>query len=145
MEHVAIMKKSWGLTAKILEKHKTIESRWHMNRSAPWNKIRAGETIYFKDSGAPITLTARVGRVMQFSDITPLRVKKILRRYGTADGIDSRSMGAFYNRFKNKKYCILIFLKSPRSITPFAIVKRGFGLMSAWVSVPHISQIKKKV
>lgn len=32
MEHVAIMKKSWGLTRKILSGEKTIESRWYRFR-----------------------------------------------------------------------------------------------------------------
>src|SRR3989338_11329211 len=86
MEHVAIMRKSWKLTEKILTGQKKIESRWYYNKSAPWDKIRAGETIYFKDSGEPVTIKAEVDKVLQFSDMTPEIVKKILGDYGGAEG-----------------------------------------------------------
>ena len=48
MEHVAIMKKSWGLTEKILTGAKKIESRWYKNKHTPWNRIKSGEIVYFK-------------------------------------------------------------------------------------------------
>ncbi|MBI3413268.1 MAG: hypothetical protein HY051_04265, partial [Candidatus Aenigmarchaeota archaeon] len=67
MYHVAIMKKSWGLTEKILDRRKTIESRWYKHRRTPWNKIKKGDTVYFKNSGEPVSIKTRVKKVMQFS------------------------------------------------------------------------------
>ena len=43
MEHLAIMKKSWNLTKKILSSEKKIESRWYKSKYPPWNKIKEGE------------------------------------------------------------------------------------------------------
>ena len=40
MEHLAIMRKSWNLTNKILTGEKKIESRWYKNKYAPWDKIK---------------------------------------------------------------------------------------------------------
>ena len=40
MEHLAIMRKSWNLTNKILTGEKKIESRWYKNKYVPWNKIK---------------------------------------------------------------------------------------------------------
>ena len=40
MEHVAIMKKSWGFIEKILGGQKTIESRWYSLKSKPWDNIK---------------------------------------------------------------------------------------------------------
>lgn len=41
MHHLAILKKSWPLIPKILNKQKTIESRWYKVKCAPWNKINS--------------------------------------------------------------------------------------------------------
>jgi len=43
MDHVAIMKRSWGLIPKILSGEKTIESRWYKKRIPPWNRISKGK------------------------------------------------------------------------------------------------------
>ena len=143
MEHLAIMKKSWGLTQKILSGQKKIESRWYSVRYKPWNCIKEGEIVYFKDSGESVKIKAEVSRVMQFADLTPKRVKEILDEYGNDDGIEKEKIPEFFERFKNKKYCVLIFLKNSQEIEPFEIDKTGFGAMSAWITVDSISKIKK--
>ncbi|MBI2409670.1 hypothetical protein HYV30_01350 [Candidatus Kaiserbacteria bacterium] len=143
MKHIAIMRKSWGLTEKILSGEKKIESRWYAMRCAPWDRIKAGDTVYFKNSGEPITLKSTVKKVLQFADLTPARVKEILRIYGKADGLERRSLSSFYERFKNKKYCLLVFLENSRSVKPFDIDKSGFGAMSAWITVRNVSRITK--
>lgn len=143
MEHVAIMRKSWGLTQKIMNGQKKIESRWYSVKYRPWDGIKKGEKIYFKDSGEPVRLKAKVSEVKQFSDLTPNRVKEILDEYGEDDGIEKGKIPEFFERFKDKKYCMLIFLKNPHKIKPFEINKKGFGMMSAWITVGNISKIKK--
>lgn len=143
MEHVAIMRKSWGLTRKILTGQKKIESRWYKARCAPWNRIKPGEAVYFKDSGEPVTIKAEAGRIIQFSGLTPKKVKEILYKYGRADGIEADRIGKFHEIFKDKKYCMLIFLRNPRRIEPFEIDKTGFGAMSAWLTVENINRIRK--
>ena len=143
MDHVAIMKKSWRLTQKILSGEKKIESRWYLNKHTPWGKIKEGETVYFKDSGEPVTIKAEVEKVLQFSDLIPERVEEILNKYAEDDGIEKRYIQSFYERFKDKKYCLLIFLKNPQKIKPFGIGKKGFGMMSAWISLEEVNQIRK--
>ncbi len=140
MEHVAIMRKSWKLTQKILTGEKKIESRWYQNKYPPWDKIEAGETIYFKDSGDPVTVKATVDRVLQISELTPQKVKEILEKYGKDDGIEDAE--PFYKLFKNKKRCMLIFLKKPQAVKPFEIDKKGYGMMSAWLCVNNIKNIR---
>lgn len=142
MEHVAIMRKSWGLTDKILNGQKKIESRWYSVKYKPWDRIKAGETVYFKDSGAPVRIKAEVSRVIQFADLTPKRAKEILDKYGKDDGIEPEKIPEFFERFKDKKYCILIFLKNPVEVEPFDIDKTGFGAMSAWIMVDSVSKIR---
>jgi|SRR3989339_1148269 len=143
MEHLAIMRKSWGLTDKILNGQKKIESRWYSVKCKPWDNIKKGEIVYFKDSGGPVRIKAVVNKVMQFADLTPKKVKEILDVYGRDDGITQVKIPEFFERFKNKKYCILIFLKNPQEIKSFEIDKTGFGVMSAWIAIDDIAKIKK--
>ena len=142
MDHVAIMKKSWGLTQKILTGKKKIESRWYKLKYSPWGKIEKGDNIYFKDSGEPVSIKAEVEKVLSFSDLTPQKVKNILYEYGRDDGIEKNKIPDFFELFKNKKYCLLIFLKNPKRIKPFEIDKTGFGMMSAWLFVGNIAKIR---
>ncbi len=142
MDHVAIMRKSWKLTQKILSGEKKIESRWYSNKSAPWDRIKAGESVYFKDSGEPVTIKAEVERVLQFSELTPHAVKEILDKFGSVDGINISDVSKFYARFKHKRYCLLIFLRNAQKVRPFNISKKGFGNMSAWLCVDDVGAIK---
>lgn len=141
-DHVAIMKKSWGFIDKILSGEKTIESRWYTSRRKPWDAIRVGDVVYFKNVGELVTAKAHVKRVVQKMDLTPMKIKKILKRYGQRDGMSFRETPQFYERFKDKKYCILVFLADPERVSPFAIRKDGFGAMAAWMTMPRIASIK---
>jgi ASC-1-like (ASCH) protein len=145
MQHVAIMKKSWRFVEMILSGDKTIESRWYMTRRAPWGMIKKGETIYFRNSGEPVIVKAIVKDIVSFSDLTPLKVKSILEKYGTLIGIDDDQLPSYFKLFRNKKYCILLFLEKVEKTKPFAVDKKGFGNMAAWISVPKIELIRRKV
>ena len=142
MDHVAIMKKSWKLTEKILSGEKRIESRWYKSKYSPWGRIKKGDIVYFKDSGEPVSIKAKVEKIITFSDLNPKKIKQILNKYAKDDGIDKNQLPMFFKRFKDKKYCLLIFLKEPKKIKPFYINKTGFGMMSAWLVVEDINKIK---
>lgn len=141
MEHVAIMAKSWGLLPEIVGGQKTIESRWLRNRSAPWDRVSVGDTVYFKNSGEPVTVRATVSQVLQFANVTPDQVAELLDRYGSADGLTAAELPHYKELFRNKKYCVLIFLDHVEEIEPFQIDKRGFGLQAAWLTVKSIDTL----
>jgi len=140
-DHVAIMKKSRKLIAKILNGEKTIESRWYVNRICPWDRIHAGDTVYFKDSGEPVTAKANVSKVLQFKKLTPESVQKILETHGKGIGMESSEKNI--PECATKNYCILIFLEDAHKIAPFSIDKTGYGLMSAWITVDDVNKIKR--
>jgi ASC-1-like (ASCH) protein len=142
MYHIAIMQKTWGLTEKIVTGQKTIESRWYNVKYAPWGRISPGDTIFFKNSSEPVTIQAEVEKVLYFSDLTPDRVHTILEQYSKDIGIEEPDIPKFFVMFKHKRYCILIYLKHAQHIPPFEINKQGFGAMSSWICVEHISKIK---
>jgi len=131
MDHVAIMKKSWGLILKILSGQKKIESRWGINKCSPWGKVKVGDTVYFKNSGEPVTVRAKVSKVEQFSNLTPSIIRTLIKK------INGDMTWA-----KNKRYCTLIYLKDVKEVKPFGINKSGLGAMTAWITIPDINKIK---
>lgn len=143
MDHVAIMKKSWGLIPKILDGRKKIESRWGIKRCPPWGKVKAGDRIYFKNSGEPVTAVSEVFKIKEFENLTPQSVRKILEKYGGEDGISVSNLERTIKWARKKRYCTLIYLKNSRKIRPFNIDKAGFGAGIAWLCAGKISHIKR--
>ena len=141
MDHLAIMKKSWGLTEKILQGEKTVESRWYKQKRSPWDRIKVGDTIYFKDSGEPVSAKAKVIKVFQFDNLDFQKTERILSKYGKYLGI-SDVMPEIKNYVLGKNYCIFIFFSNVEEIKPFEINKTGYGLMTAWISLENIDEIK---
>jgi ASC-1-like (ASCH) protein len=141
MEHLAILKKSWNLTQKILDGRKTIESRWYLTKRAPFGRIDAGDIVYFKESGGPVSIRADVCDVRQFSDLNESKVRNIYKDYM---GICANDLEESVKMNGKKRYCVLVFLKNPKAIKPFEIDKSGYGIMSAWICINKIDDIKKK-
>lgn len=141
MEHVAILKKGCGFLEKILSGEKKIESRWYMSKRAPYGVIKKGDTVYFKETGGSVCAKAQADDVMIFENLTDETVLDIIDRYGK-DICIGRS---YFENVKGRKYCILVFLSGAKRIEPFDIDKRGFGLMSAWICVSDVVEIKKQV
>lgn len=139
MDHVAIMDSKRKLLPKILTGEKKIESRWYVSRFAPWNRISAGDTIYFKDSGKPVTVKAKVSKVLQFDELNEKKIKCIVRNYGKDIALSS-SESEKIEWAKNKNYCILMFLENPQKIKPFKINKAGFGNACAWMVVGDVGE-----
>ena len=141
MDHLAIMKKSLGFLEKIVSGEKTIESRWYSSKRAPWNRISQGDNIFFKNSGQPVTVKTKVKKVLQFGNLTQWKIKAIIEKYGKAICIVNSEN--FFQDVKNKKYCILVFLEDIKVVKPFLVDKKGFGNMTAWISVENINSIKQ--
>lgn len=139
MHHVAILKKEWKLLDKIVSGKKTVESRWYVSKVAPWGKISAGDVVFFKESGSPVSAKANVEKIIQ-EELTPSKVKALMEKYGKA--ICVRDEAEFIKNNEKKKYGMLIFLKDAAKVEPFDIDKKGFGLMSAWLCVGDIANVK---
>jgi len=138
------MRKSWGLTKKILTGEKTVESRWYLNRYRPWGQIEEGDIVYFKDSGGPVTVKAEIARVEQYANLDENKRKEILARYSHQDLGTTEIIPEILEYTKDKRYCIIVHLKDPQKVEPFEIDKKGFGAMASWLTVDDIERIKKK-
>jgi ASC-1-like (ASCH) protein len=145
MDHLAILQSSSGLLEKILTGQRKIESRWYHSRIAPWNRIKKGDVIYFKYSCKAVEARANVKEVLQFSNLTSLKVTDLWHKYSKEIGIDTQQeVDGCIQSTENKKYCILAFIENVQKIKPFAIDKHGYGNACAWITVDSISKIKKK-
>ena len=143
VDHVAIMRKKGNLLDMIISGKKTIESRWYINKIAPWNKIKAGDTIYFKESSEDVTARAAVTKVLQL-ELTPQIAKNIIKKYGNLiDPGTSKEDFIKWGKEKKKRYCILMFLSNVKKIKPFSIDKTGYGISSAWMCVGDINSVTK--
>lgn len=140
MDHLAILSKSSDFLEKIKSGEKTVESRWYKTRRNPWNGAESGDSVYFKDSGCPVTLKGDIRRVLQYGDLTAAKIDDILSEFGSEIGIED--IQAFSKRVNDKNYCILIFLENIEEVDPFPIDKSGFGIMTAWITVESIDEIK---
>lgn len=139
MEHLAILSRRRKLLPKIVSGEKTIESRWYRFRRPPFGCIAAGDTVYFKDSGEPVSVKTRVSKVLTFKDLSQGQISEIIKKYGSAIGIGPE----FADEVRGKRYCVLVFLKSVQAVEPFEIDKKGFGIMNAWITVTDINQVRK--
>ena len=142
MKHIAIMNPKWQMLKKVENGEKTIESRWYSRRFAPWGNIEIGDTIYFKGNYKVISLKAEVSEVKQIDNLTPEIVKQILNEYHQQLGIDSVQIEHYYQMFKEKKYCILIYIANPKHIKPFILNRAGLGYMTSWICFRSLKDIK---
>ena len=115
MKHIAILRQPfYGM---VLNGTKTIESRWGMNKCAPFGKIKVGDVIYIKQTGKPVTAKA-VAKEVKFYILTPKLVEEIRIKYGKLIGTDKFED---WETTLNKKYCTLIWLDKVEKIPPMQV------------------------
>ena len=142
-DHIAIMRSDWNLIPKILAGEKKIESRWYKAKTAPWNNIAQGDTVYFKDAGKPVTAKAEVEKVLQFENYSDTTLREIINQYGGIGGINFVSNPKeVFLWAQERKYCILMFLKNPQRVEPFQIDKNGYGNACAWMCVGDVEKVR---
>ena len=139
MDHVAIMEKTGTILEWVIARDKTVETRWTIHRKTPYNNIHAGDTIYFKNAGKPVIAKARVKDALFFSGLDRDLIQDILSKYGRQAKMSFRED---YESVKDKNYCTLVFLQDVVRVSQFSIDKRGFGIGSAWITLPDIKKIQ---
>lgn len=117
MEHIAILRQPFF--DMILRKEKTIESRWSVNKIAPFEKVNVGDIIWLKETGKAVSASAVVDKV-EFYELSLEVIETIKLKYGKQIGMDK-----FKNldELKNKRYCTLIWLKDVKKIKEKEVVK----------------------
>lgn len=138
-DHIAIMSTSPPYITWILDGKKTIESRFYVNRTAPWDKVFHNDMIYFKESGGEVVAKARAKDVQQYSNLNEEKFNEIVAKYGDEMMLQDITYSDYY---KKKNYVILITLENPQKIESFDIDKSGFGNAAGWLVVDDIESVK---
>lgn len=141
MEHLAILAKKRKLLEKILSGEKTIESRWYKFKKTPYQNISINDVIYFKESGDPVTIKARVSNVLFFDNLDRNKIRDILKKYGKKICVPL----SYSEKLVGKNFCTLVFIDNIQKIKPFDVDKTGYGIMAAWITVNSIDSIRKKI
>lgn len=124
MKHIAILRQPFF--DMVLSGEKTIESRWSMNKVAPYNKIKEGDIIYLKETGKAVSAVAKAAKVKQY-ELSPNKVEEIRIKYGKEIGTDKFEN---WQSTLNKRYCTLIWLESVEKIQPIP-VRKSYG--AGWI------------
>jgi len=140
-DHIAIMDWKRNLIPKILSGEKSIESRWYMARYAPWGRVAAGDRVFFKDAGMPVTAVAHVENVVQF-EIVPDTLRGMLGEYAHRIAFTS-GIDEVYAWALKRRYAVLVFLERPQRVEPFEVDKAGFGNACAWMCVGDIDRVRR--
>lgn len=117
MKHIAILRQPFF--NMVLNGEKTIESRWSMNKIAPYKKVSIGDEILLKLTGQPVTAIAKVKDV-KYYELTPIIVEQIRVKYGKKIGTDKFED---WQSTLKKKYCTLIWLENIQTISPINVPK----------------------
>jgi len=103
---------------------------------------KPGDAIYFKDSGEPVSIKAKITKVLQFENLTPEKSAEIASKYAMADLGTHEIPPEIKDYTSHKNYCVIVFFDNVEKIAPFAIDKTGFGAMAAWLCIDDINIIK---
>lgn len=115
MKHIAILKEKYY--NMVICGEKTIESRWSMHKTVPYQKVQVGDEILIKKTGQPVTAKAKVADVKYFT-LTPQKVEEIRIKYGKQIGTDKFED---WQTTLQKKYCTLLWLTDVVTIPPLQV------------------------
>jgi hypothetical protein len=144
MDHLVILNKSWGMLPKILDGRKIIESRWYVRKKCPFDCVKEGDNLYFKNSGEPVMARAKVSKVLQFENLDKQKIAGLINKYGEQIGIEKMEFDKYIEQFKNKKFALMVFMGKPEKIKSFDVDKSKAGVCSrsAWAIVDNINNLK---
>lgn len=104
----------------ILEGKKTVESRFSINRSPPYQKVRTGDILLLKLSGGPIVGMCQVTNVWSY-ELDSKSWKMIKKEF--TDSLCAQDP-QFWNDRRYACYATLMKIKKPTSIKSFEVEKR---------------------
>ena len=129
-EHVAIVKPAM---ADLIETGaKTIESRLSKVRGPAFDRVRAGDLIYFREAGGGFRVSATVAKAIHVRELSRAGLKAIREVFGEAIGADA----AYWRSKRGSRYATLIWLTGVRANLEGPALWRwpGFRDRSAWGS-----------
>ena len=116
--HIAIFVEPY--LSYIFNGKKTIESRFSINRSPPYGKVKRDDVLLLKLSGGPIMGICQVSNVWSYK-LNPKSLKLIKKKFTTSLCAQDPK---FWDDRKTACYVTLMKIKNPIDVKPFGIKKR---------------------
>jgi ASC-1-like (ASCH) protein len=110
----------------LLDGRKTIESRFSMNRRAPYDQVKPGDVVLLKRSGGPISGIGLVTEA-KFYQLTPDVLRQIRDEFAGELGITDP---AFWSDRERSSFATLLRLAHVRTLDPIPYLKRD---QRAWI------------
>ena len=104
----------------ILDGRKTVESRFGVHRSAPFDRIQAGDLILLKRSGGPVVGIAVAGEA-SFYELDAEKLEGIRDRYASQIYAED---DAFWEARADKRFATLIEIDDVTKIETVTVEKR---------------------
>jgi ASC-1-like (ASCH) protein len=122
--HLAILNQPY--LDRILEGKKTIESRFTLNRVAPYKIVHPGDILFLKESAGDIKGIITVKAVDYFGDMVPGEAENLILLNQVALTVDE----TFIKKKANSRYATLIHIGEIIMVEPVQVTKRD---RRAWV------------
>ena len=130
--HLAILQPPY--LELINEGTKTIESRFSMNRAAPFGKVAVGDLVLLKHSGQAVS-NYFFAAAVHFIDLRQEGIETVRKDY--AQGICAQNQEEFWQARQNSRYCTLIEIGEKGDIAPLLVYKKD---QRGWVSFVRYNQ-----
>lgn len=121
----------------ILEGKKTVESRFSVNRCAPYGRVKSGDVLLLKQTGGAILGVCQVSKAWTYH-LDSKSWKEIRHDYTSA--LCAEDPGFWATR-KNASYATLMRVRHVCSIEPIHIDKRD---RRGWVVLDDLKELEKQ-
>lgn len=126
--------------ALILEGKKTIDTRFSKIRQAPFDRIKAGDSVMLKLAGGPIVAVARAKRVFFYADLTRDQVQRLKESYNDL----IQASREFWTNKKLAKYATFIQIAEVQPILPVRLRKKDRRGWVVYDELPHLEAVRTR-
>jgi hypothetical protein len=142
MDNVVYLNHKANELDNLIKGLKTMIIRGAMGRKLPYGKVYAGDVLYFIENNGDGLVKAKaiVQEVYNSEQLNREESIQLISKYQDKLLLDKGMM----NKFKGKRYLVLISLKDFMEIEPFKIDKSAYGNMDDWLPVKDISGVSIK-
>lgn len=140
MDHVVYLDAKAGEMENILNRTKTMIIRGATGRKMPYGRVNKDDVLYFINNNAERLIKARaiVSEVINSGKMDEVTSVSLVKQYQGQLQLTDKQM----KKWAEKRYIVLVGIKSPEEIEPFAIDKSNFSNMDDWMPVEEIQRIK---
>ena len=119
----------------LMDNQKTIESRFSINKIAPYGKIKQDDIVIIKKSAGPVVGYFTVGDVKFYNNLDKKDFCEIEESYGKSIGTNFDEL--FWEKRERANYCSLISVSNIVKTSPYFIPKKdrsGWSLVKSTVN-----------